>query len=71
MELSHFHTIRKGISSFPGSDEIRHRNTAHARTRGPASFTSRVLRLEIVASISWTSIMEKTQAPDLIRKNNL
>ena len=53
------HTIRTLFSSFPGSDEIRQRNTAHVRISGPASLVSKALKLDTIASISWTSIKEK------------
>jgi hypothetical protein len=53
------------FSSFPGSDEIRQRNTAQARISGPASFSSKALKLEIIESISWTSDKVKTDTPFL------
>lgn len=59
------HTISMLFSSLPGSDELRQRNTAHARINGPASFVSKALKVEIIASISWTSAKVKADAPCL------
>jgi hypothetical protein len=53
------------FSSLPGSDELKQRNTAHARINGPASFVSKALKVEIIASISWTSAKVKADAPCL------
>ena len=59
------HTINTLFSSFLGSDEIRQRNTAQVRIRGPASFISKALKLEIIESISWISVKDKVEEPCL------
>ena len=59
------HTISTLFSCFPGSDEIRQRNTAHVRISGPASFVSKALKPDIIASISWTSVKENKVQPSL------
>lgn len=56
------HTDSTLFSSFPGSDEIRQRNTAQARISRPASFISKTSKVDNNASISWTSFKEKTKA---------
>lgn len=59
------HTISTLFSLSSGSDEIRQRNTAHARINGLASFVSKTLKVEIIASISWTSAKVKMDLPSL------
>lgn len=59
------HTSSPLCSSFPGSDDIRHKKTAHVSNRGPASFISKAFKLETIASISWKSDEVKTEAPCL------
>lgn len=44
---------------------MRQRNTAQARISGPASFSSKALKLEIIESISWTSDKVKRETPFL------
>lgn len=52
-------TISILFSSFPGRDEIRQRNTAHAKTNGPDSLFSKTSKVDTIASISSTSDKEK------------
>lgn len=56
-------TVSTLFSSFPGSDEMRQRNTAHDSISGPVSFASKALKLEIVASSSEMSLKEKAVEP--------
>lgn len=62
----YLHTISGLQSSFSGSDNIRHRKTAHARSKGPASTVSKALKLETVASISCISTKENVEWFSLI-----
>lgn len=62
------HTIKTLFSSDPERDMTRKTKTAQARNSGPASFISKVLMLETIASISWISDKENADTPSLNSK---